>query len=169
VPPDVTPPLARIVSGGQTGADRAALDVALEKGLEVGGWVPRGRRAEDGAIPARYPNLRETASRDPAVRTRRNVRDSDATLVLSHGPPAGGSKLTAELALQLGRPLLHLDLDARSEAGATEALRAWLRGCAPQTLNVAGPRASGDPRIGEATRRILRAVLRSPAEATPGP
>jgi len=81
--------LERIISGGQTGADRAALDVALERGLEVGGWVPYGRVAEDGRIPDGYPGLVETDSRDPAVRTMRNVRDLDATLIVSHGPLTG--------------------------------------------------------------------------------
>ncbi len=79
----------RIVAGGQTGADRAALDVALEYGLTVGGWVPHGRLAEDGRIPARYPGLVETDSPDGAERTRWNVRDSDATLIVSRGPLVG--------------------------------------------------------------------------------
>ena len=84
----------QIVSGGQTGADRAALDIALELGFESGGWVPLGRQAEDGKIPDRYPNLRETDSPLPAVRTELNVRDSDATLIVSHGTLVGGTALT---------------------------------------------------------------------------
>jgi hypothetical protein len=76
----------KIVSGGQTGADQAALDVALERGLQVGGWVPKGRLAEDGPIPERYSGLVETQSSDPAVRTSLNLRDSDATLIVSHSP-----------------------------------------------------------------------------------
>ena len=82
--------LTRIVSGGQTGVDRAALDVGVECGLQIGGWVPRGRLAEDGTIPRRYTGLREADSTDPAIRTALNVRDSDATLIVSHGPPLAG-------------------------------------------------------------------------------
>lgn len=157
---DATPARpAKIVSGGQTGADRAALDAALELGIEVGGWVPRGRRAEDGRIPARYPGLVETESEDPALRTARNVRDADATLLVSHGPLAGGSALTRRCAQELGRPCLHLDLDAESLADAVQRLRAWLAERAPRVLNVAGPRASGDPEIYAATRALLRAAL----------
>ncbi len=156
---EVFPRPLRIVSGGQTGADRAALDVALELGLEVGGWVPRGRWAEDGPIPAHYANLRETESPNPAVRTRLNVRDSDATVVFSHGPLSGGSKLTVESADRAGRPVFHLDLSTMSRSEAAETLCQWLRSCTPWTLNVAGPRASGDPRIAEATRQVLRAAL----------
>src|SRR5262249_22632802 len=139
--------LEKIVSGGQTGADRAALDVALASGLEVGGWVPRGRLAEDGRIPDRYPGLVETDSADPSVRTAATVRDSDATLILSHGPLAGGSRLAQREAEQSAKPLLHLDLDRVSEAAAAARLRGWLAAVAPRTLNVAGPRASEDPGI----------------------
>ena len=116
--------IERIVSGGQTGCDRAAFDAALELGIPLGGWVPRGRLDEDGVIPVRYPNLREAESADPAVRTECNVRDSDATLLISHGPLVGGSALTARLADQMGRPHLHLDLDLASGApGAAAAAR----------------------------------------------
>ena len=83
----------KLVSGGQTGADRAALDVALELGIDHGGWVPKGRAAEDGRLPSRY-RVRETPSEDPAERTERNVADADAALLISHGPLTGGSELT---------------------------------------------------------------------------
>lgn len=92
----------RIISGGQTGADRAALDAALACGLPIGGWCPRGRRAEDGQIPARYP-LVETPSRDYRQRTRWNVRDSDFTLVFVIGSLGGGSKFTTEVAERMGK------------------------------------------------------------------
>src|SRR5215217_2323846 len=92
----------KIVSGGQTGVDRAALDVALELGIECGGWCPAGRQAEDGPIDARYP-LRETPSADPAQRTEWNVRDSDATLLLTTGAASPGTELTREVARRLGR------------------------------------------------------------------
>jgi hypothetical protein len=154
--------LGTIVSGGQTGADRAAWDVALERGLRIGGWVPRGRLAEDGPIPDRYAGLREAASPDPAVRTVLNVRDSDATLVVSHGPLSGGSLLTYREATRRGRPLLHLDLTALAHADAVAKLREWLRTEDPTTLNVAGPRASHDPRIGECVAALLREALPQP-------
>ena len=84
----------KIVSGGQTGVDRAALDVALELGIPCGGWCPRGRRAEDGALSARYP-LMETPSDDYVQRTTWNIRDSDGTLILTRGEPTGGTAQTA--------------------------------------------------------------------------
>jgi hypothetical protein len=151
--------LQKIVSGGQTGADRAALDVALELGIPIGGWVPRGRLAEDGRIPELYPGLIEAASPDPAVRTALNVRDSDATVILSHGPLRGGSLLTRDEASRLGKPVLHLDLEQLSPAHAAERLRAWLEEHRPAVLNVAGPRASHDPRIAAATQAVLRTAL----------
>lgn len=152
--------IERIVSGGQTGADRAALDFALANGIRIGGWVPRGRLAEDGRIPDRYPDLVETESTDPAVRTGRNVRDSDATLILSHGPLDGGALLTFQEATRAGKPALHLDLDELTPVAAADRLRSWLAALRPNTLNVAGPRASRDPRIAAATGVVLAAALR---------
>jgi hypothetical protein len=149
----------KIVSGGQTGADRAALDFALASGRDLGGWLPRSRLAEDGRVPDRYRGMRETRSADPAVRTARNVRDSDATLILSHGPLAGGSLRTLQEALRTGKPVLHLDLDLETEAAAAARLRGWLADLRPHTLNVAGARASEDPRIALATATVLREAL----------
>jgi len=126
----------------------------------VGGWVPRGRWAEDGALPDRYPNLVETDSPDPAVRTEWNVRDSDATVVLSHGLLRGGSALTAVLARRLGKPLLHLDLEAVEIEAATARLVEWTEAHGIAVLNVAGPRASKDATIYAATRAVLMAALR---------
>jgi hypothetical protein len=150
--------LEKIVSGGQTGADRAALDVAFERGLKVGGWVPKGRLAEDGPIPEHYSGLVETVSSDPAVRTSLNVRDSDATLIVSHGPLTGGSLLTLEEARRRGKPVLHLDLHL-APVTAAATLRAWLDAAGPRTLNVAGPRASKDVRIFAAVVALLRSAL----------
>ncbi|MFQ5415633.1 MAG: putative molybdenum carrier protein [Myxococcota bacterium] len=155
----------KLVSGGQSGADRAALDVALELGLDCGGWVPRGRLAEDGAIPERYPNLVETESRDPAVRTERNVRDSDATVIVSLGALHGGSALTRDVAARLPRRLLHIDLACASIDAAAARVRSWLADVRPRTLNVAGPRASEDPRIFEDVRQILCLALATQAIA----
>lgn len=151
--------LKKIVSGGQTGADRAALDVALEYGLEIGGWVPKGRQAEDGPISSCYEGLLETESAEPAVRTALNVRDSDATLILSHGSLRGGSLLTLEEARKLGRSVLHIDLSVTPQASATTQLSEWLRSVNPSILNVAGPRASDDAAIYPSVVELLRAAL----------
>ena len=158
--------VGRIVTGGQTGADRAGLDVAQELGLAAGGWVPRGRRAEDGVIPYRYTNLNETDSEAYEERTRLNVRDSDATVIFTFGPPAGGSALTADQARVLGRPLLVLDLDQHGPEDAIELLRSWLTETCPRALNVAGARSSEAPGIATATAHVLRGALRPAAETS---
>lgn len=123
--------------------DRAALDAALELGICCGGWCPQGRRAADGVIPVRYP-LRETRSRHYAERTRCNVRDSDATLVLHLGGLSGGTLLTAQIALQLEKPLLCVNLAQAWEFG--QALQ-WLQREGVGRLNVAGPREQEQPGI----------------------
>ncbi|MFL5382592.1 MAG: putative molybdenum carrier protein [Longimicrobiaceae bacterium] len=145
----------KIVSGGQTGVDRAALDVALELGMECGGWCPAGRAAEDGPIDARYP-LRETPSPDPAQRTEWNVRDSDATLVLTSGAASPGTELTIEAARRLRRPLYTLDAGSPEDVGA---FRRWLQVHRVRTLDVAGPRESEAPGIYAKATRILVALL----------
>jgi hypothetical protein len=139
--------LVRIVSGGQTGADRAALDWAIDHGVEHGGWCPRGRRAEDGAIPSRY-RLTETPSERYEQRTEWNVRDSDGTVIFSLSSTlAGGSKATAALARAAGKPCLHL---SRRGDGDTAAgtLRRFVADHRIRVLNVAGPRVSGEPAVG---------------------
>jgi hypothetical protein len=155
VPFDDPSPLARIVSGGQAGVDRAALDVALERGRPCGGWCPAGRWAEDGPIHPRYP-LRETPSADPAQRTAWNVRDSDATLLLARGAASPGTELTAEIARRMGRPLYRWHLETPPDAGD---FRRWLRAHSFRTLNVAGPRESESPGVHAAACAYLRAVL----------
>lgn len=150
--------ISKIVSGGQTGVDRAALDVALALGLPCGGWVPRGRRAEDGRLPARYP-MRETASAGYPQRTRLNVRDADATLVLARGDPAGGTAFTIACAEQAGRPWILVDLSAPDLEPHVAAVRDWLRDHDVRVLNVAGPRESSSPGIGAEAAAFLRAVL----------
>lgn len=133
----------RIVSGGQTGVDRAALDVAIALGIDHGGWCPRGRLAEDGQIPARY-QLRETDSSDYAVRTEQNVIDSDGTLVLYLGQMSGGTELTRRVARKHRRPVLEIDLANQPNAGDVHR---WLDTNNIQVLNVAGPRESSSPGV----------------------
>lgn len=131
----------KILSGGQTGVDRAALDSAIGFSLPCGGWCPKGRIAEDGIIPSHYP-LQETPSADYSQRTRYNVRDSDGTLVLSFGKPTGGTQLTIEVAQTLKKPLLVVDLEKLT---STEAALDWLKLAQIKTLNIAGPRESLKP------------------------
>ena len=151
--------ISKIVSGGQTGVDRAALDVALALGLLCGGWVPRGRRAEDGRLPARYP-MREAASAGYPQRTRLNVRDSDATLILTRGEPAGGTAFTIACAERAGRACMVVDLAAADlDRTAAAAVREWLRDHEVRVLNVAGPRESSAPRIASQVAAFLHAVL----------
>jgi hypothetical protein len=148
-------PLVRIVSGGQTGVDRAALDVAMAFGLPCGGWVPRGRRAEDGAVPCRYP-MRETRGRAYAERTFRNVRDADGTLVLARGSPTGGTALTAALARRLGKPHLLVDLQAASDPAV---IGDWIAGEHIRVLNIAGPRESTCRGIYDQAKALLETLL----------
>jgi hypothetical protein len=148
-----------IFSGGQTGADRAALDVARELGFEYGGWIPKGRAAEDGCVPLRYENLRETESADARERTEWNVRDADGTIILSHGRLQGGSLFTQEMARKYGKPCLHVDFNVWSMAEAVERARVWLKENKIAVLNVAGARASEDAEIYRKTKEFLKWVL----------
>jgi Circularly permutated YpsA SLOG family len=145
----------RLVSGGQSGVDRAALEVAAELGIACGGWCPRDRWAEDGPIPARW-RLRETPEADPAQRTAWNVRDSDGTLVLLRGEPRGGTALCLARALALGRPRLAVD---PRDPGALARVRDWLERSQIGALHVAGPRESEEPGIGAQARAFLRCLL----------
>ncbi len=148
----------RIVSGGQTGVDRAALDLALEFGLDAGGWAPKGRVAESGRIPDRY-KLRETPSGDPAQRTEWNVRDADATLIISDAALTGGSALTLDVARRLGRPHLHVNLGEKSARAGIDEIVAWLSCGGYKCLNIAGPRRSEAPGIYDKACALLRPVL----------
>ena len=150
-----------IVSGGQTGADRAALDFAIEHGISHGGWCPRGRRAEDGPIPSLYL-LRETPSRHYSQRTQWNVRDSDATLIFSIvARLTGGTRLTVETARRLGTPALHLsreDSDSDIEAAASK-LQRFLSEHKVERLNIAGPRSSQEPEVAAFVVNVLKLAL----------
>lgn len=165
-------PAFRVVSGGQTGVDRAALDAALALGVAVGGWCPAGRWAEDGPVPDRYPLL-ETASADPAERTRLNVRDSDATLVLApdgRGGVTGGTALAVRAARTLGRPVLVVPPRAGAVGGfSAGGVAAWLRARGVRTLNVAGPRESEAPGVYAAALGAVTTLLDRLGAAGPPP
>ena len=152
----------RIISGGQTGADRGGLDAALVLGIAHGGWVPRGRRAEDGPVPLQY-EVREMASPEYDDRTRRNVVEADGTVIFTVGPPTGGSKLTYEHAMTTAKPVLSIELGPRCVVppGAVERFRRWLEGHQIRTLNVAGSRESGTPGMQRAVRDFLIQALRA--------
>lgn len=148
-------PLSKIISGGQSGVDRAALDWALQRGISCGGWCPRGRRAEDGVIDSRYP-LSQTPVGDYPQRTEWNVRDADGTLILLAGELEGGTRFTHDCARRLRKPLWLADLDENLDVAG---FRVWLRRNRVRVLNVAGPRESKFPgigrRIGPALSRLL--------------
>ena len=149
--------IKRIVSGGQSGVDRAALDVAIKLGIAYGGWIPRGRLTENGELPQKY-HLKETSSSQYSVRTEKNVVDAEGTLILSHGPLAGGSEYTREVAIRRRRPWIHIDLDRTAAFHAATAINKWLLQKKIEILNVAGPRASEDPSIYQDTLNILESV-----------
>jgi len=150
--------IEKVVSGGQTGVDRAALDAAIEAGFACGGWCPRGRRAEDGAISDFYP-LKETPSADYLDRTRRNVEDSDGTLIVAPGPPAGGTLATFAHAGRVGRPVLVVDPADHQGDDALGDIAGWLETHRIRVLNVAGPRESGNPGIYLAARDLIARLL----------
>jgi hypothetical protein len=157
--------IGKIISGGQTGADRAALDFAIAHGIPHGGWCPHGRVAEDGPIKTRY-RLTETPNPDPAQRTEWNVRDSDGTVIFTIAAALiGGSRRTAECARRYRRPLLHLSRQ-RDGTRAGQKLSAFLLKQRIEILNVAGPRQSGEPEVGRFVRELLDTVLSAPASGT---
>jgi len=151
--------IRKIISGGQTGVDRAALDFALEHSIEIGGFVPKNRWAEDGRISEKYPNLIETESENPAERTELNIKNSDATLILSHGALQGGSLLTKEFSEKYHKPFLHIDFSAFAIEWAVEETLKWLDSIDCETLNIAGSRASEDAEIYAKTKVFLEELF----------
>jgi len=151
-----------IVSGGQTGVDRAALDAALEAGITCGGWCPAGRLAENGIVPKRYP-LRELPGGDYAARTLKNVRDSDGTALFFYGQPEGGTAQTCQFCISERKHHLLIDAEKFSPKEAAVLLRLFLRRHRIGRLNVAGPRASKEKRAYAYVCKALRALLQGPA------
>jgi hypothetical protein len=144
----------RIVSGGQTGADRGALDFAIERGYPHGGWAPHGREAEDGKIPLKY-QLLELVHGGYRQRTRRNVEDSDGTLIINRGDLDGGTLATQVFAQRLNKPHVVVQLDQVVTAEVVASVIEWVQRHDIKTLNVAGPRESKRPGIYSLTRELL--------------
>ena len=149
--------LRKIISGGQTGADRAALDAAIKLDLAHGGWVPKGRRAEDGIIPATY-QLQEMRTSSYPRRTEKNVLEADGTLIFSHGSLTGGSRLTRDYAVRHKRKHLHIDLLRIPAFQSVRMISDWIVENHIEVLNVAGSSASKDPDIYGKTIEILTGV-----------
>jgi len=148
----------RVVTGGQTGVDRAALDAALDGGVPCGGWCPAGRWAEDGPIAARYP-LIETPETDPAFRTRRNVADGDGTLIIVDSAPDQGSRLACAAARELGRARLTVNLSQTAPDAARARVAAWIARENIRVLNIAGPRESSAPGIYSRAHDLLTSLF----------
>lgn len=151
-------PLRKIISGGQTGADQGALDAAIRFGIDHGGWIPKGRRTEKGPLPDRY-HLKEMPGPSYPARTRQNVMDADGTLIFSHGRLRGGSALTHKITGEIGKPVLHIDLTQTGRFQSAQQIAAWLDKLSIQVLNVAGTRASEDPKLYQAVSDVLETVF----------
>jgi len=150
--------IEKIISGGQTGADQAALDAAIKLGIPHGGWVPKGHITENGPLPDKY-NLVEMPTTSYPERTKKNIRESDGTLILSHGRLTGGSEYTRTWALKYGKPMLHIDLSSITPFDASVLINDWIVEYDIKTMNVAGPRASKDSKIYQSTLDIIESVL----------
>jgi len=150
----------KIISGGQTGADRAALDIAIELGMDYSGSIPKGRLAEDGTIDSeKYPHLTELEEGEYIARTRKNVVDADATLAFTDGAVTGGTKKTIEFVKEYKKQYLHINLKKISVEDAVEEITDWLNIIKPQFLNVAGSRESVAPGIYSKVHEVLKIVF----------
>ena len=150
--------LKKIISGGQTGADQAALDVAFRLGIPHGGWISKGRLTEEGRLDSKY-KLKEMETPNYNKRTEQNVIDSDGTLIISHGKLTGGSDYTREMALLHHRPWLHIDLNKTGAFQAAGKIKSWITENEIEVLNVAGSRASKDPAIYQDTVDIMETIF----------
>jgi hypothetical protein len=150
--------IKKIVSGGQTGADQAALDAAIATKTPHGGWVPEGRTTESGVLDEEYL-MKELVGGGYSDRTEKNVIDSDGTVIISHGNLTGGSEYTMAMARKNGRPCLHIDLNNSSLLNAAKLVVSWITDNRIEILNVAGPRASKDNKIYGGAYSLIEAVL----------
>ena len=138
--------LEKIISGGQTGVDQAALDAAIKLGIPYGGWIPKGRKTENGPLPEKY-DMREMPTSSYSHRTEQNVIDADGTLIISRGSLTDGSEYTRKMAMKHNRPWLHIDINKHAKFNAATSIVSWTAENSILILNVAGPRASKDPEI----------------------
>jgi hypothetical protein len=145
----------KIISGGQTGADRAGLDFAIKNKIPHGGWIPKGRLTENGKLSAKY-HLKEMSTSSYPARTQKNVIVADGTLIVSKGSLSGGSALTREFAKRSGKPWLHINMKNMSRKDASEKLISWLTKNRIKVLNVAGPRDSKDSGIYKTVLSLLQ-------------
>ncbi len=150
--------IKKIISGGQTGADRAALDFAIKFDIPHGGWISKGRKAEDGPLPNLY-RLQEIPETSYTRRTEKNVIDSDGTLIISTGALTGGSEYTQKMAIYHQRPWLHINLSTTSSFSAAEIIREWIKRNKIEILNIAGPRHSKEPSIYQSVFDILETTF----------
>ena len=150
----------KIVSGGQTGVDRAALDSALECGVEAGGWCPEGRLAEDGIIPVHYP-VQELPKAGYAERTKRNVIDSDGTAIIYFGYPTGGTEQTIVFCIKERKPYVLIDAEELSVERASEKIKKFVGQNTISVLNVGGPRAGGEARAYAYAKKVILNVLQN--------
>ena len=150
--------ISKIISGGQTGVDQAALDVTITLGIPHGGWIPKGRKTENRALPDKY-RLKEMPTSSYAKRTKQNVIDSEGTLIISLGPLTRGSELTHKTAMLHDRPRLHIDLGTLNTLQAVKTVRSWIVRHGIKILNIAGPRASENPDIYDVAAKALKAVV----------
>ncbi len=150
--------IEKIISGGQTGADRAALDVAMKLNIDHGGWIPKGRKTEDGPLPDRY-QLKEMPTDDYRDRTRQNIMDSHGTVIISRSGLTGGSLLTQSYAKVLGKPLCVINLSLTPDYEASVILKSFILENRILILNVAGPRLSHQPWIYQDVKTVLEVAL----------
>ncbi len=153
--------IKKIISSGQTWPGRAGLDIAIELGIQRGGWISKGLRSQDVELTHKY-NLRETGSIGFSQSAELNILESDGTLIIMNGKPSGGSELIPQISKKHHRPCLCVDLNEIGEAKAVQIIAAWIEARKMKTLNVTGLRGDEDPGIYEATKRILITVLSGP-------
>jgi len=149
--------IQKIVSGGQTGADRAGIDAAIESGVDYGGWLPKDRKAEDGIVSPKYTKLKEMTKGGYSKRTEQNIIDSDGTVIFGHGKLTTGSALTLKFAKQYKKPYLHIDLDIVQNP--VPSIKDWIIDWDIKTLNIAGRKASKATQIYDKVKDIIKQVL----------
>lgn len=154
--------IEKVISGAQTGADRGGLLAAMDLGIPIGGWCPRGRKAEDGAIPPEFNPLQETLTSDYPVRTECNVRDSDVTVIFSWGPRLSrGSLLTERMARDYDKPIAIVDAKNSTDEDAAVIVRTLIDSSKAKVVNVAGSRESKAPGIQSKVKSIMKLALKS--------